>query len=77
MIIEDRLPGGFTLTSTTAYQARRSAPGAGSVHRPARFFFNVLTGGHAPPFDNTQSQVNTGHADERGGEAGLLARSGR
>jgi iron complex outermembrane recepter protein len=58
VIVEDRLPGGYTLTSTTAYQ-HEDQHQVQDLFTVAEFFFNVLTGGHAPPFDNTQSQLNT------------------
>ena len=36
----------------------------------------MLTGGHAPPFDNTQQQFKTVHAEERGTQDRLARRSG-
>jgi iron complex outermembrane receptor protein len=58
VIIEDRLPGGYALTSTTAYQ-HEDQHQVQDLFTVAEYFFNVLTGGHAPPFNDTQSQVNT------------------
>ena len=46
---------GYTVSSTTAYQheSRKSVQDLFAVNT---YFWNVLTGGHAPPFDNTQTQ---------------------
>jgi iron complex outermembrane receptor protein len=58
VIIEDRLPGGYTLASTTAYQ-HEDQDQVQDLFAVNEFFFNVLTGGHAPPFNDTQQQLNT------------------
>jgi iron complex outermembrane receptor protein len=58
LIIEDRLPGGYTLTSTTAYQYENQHQ-VQDLFTVDEYFWNVLTGGHAPPFYDTQSQNTT------------------
>jgi len=58
VIIEDRLPGGYTLASTTAYQ-HEDQDQVQDLFTVDEYFFNVLTGGHAPPFNDTQQQLNT------------------
>jgi iron complex outermembrane recepter protein len=58
VIIEDRLPGGYTLASTTAYQ-HEDQDQVQDLFAVNEYFWNVLTGGHAPPFNDTQQQLNT------------------
>jgi iron complex outermembrane receptor protein len=58
VIIEQHLPGGYTLSSTTAYQ-HEDQDQVQDLFAVNEYFWNVLTGGHAPPFNNTQSQVTT------------------
>jgi iron complex outermembrane recepter protein len=58
VIIEQRLPGGYTLSSTTAYQ-HEDQDQVQDLFAVNEYFWNVLTGGHAPPFNDTQSQVTT------------------
>jgi iron complex outermembrane receptor protein len=58
LIIEDKLPGGYTLTSTTAYQYEDQHQ-VQDLFTVNEYFWNVLTGGHAPPFYDTQSQDTT------------------
>ena len=58
LIIEDRLPGGYTLTSTTAYQNEKQHQ-VQDLFAVDEYFWNVLTDGNAPPFYDTQEQVTT------------------
>src|SRR3984957_17545250 len=58
VIIDYRLPGGYTLASTTAYQ-HEDQDQVQDLFTVDEYFFNVLTGGHAPPFNDTQQQLNT------------------
>ncbi|MGA2190780.1 MAG: TonB-dependent receptor, partial [Steroidobacteraceae bacterium] len=58
LIIEDRLPGGYTLSSTTAHQDEYQDQ-VQDLFAVAEYFWNVLTGGHAPPFNDTQQQLTT------------------
>ena len=58
VIVDYRLPGGYTLASTTAYQ-HEDQDQVQDLFAVNEFFFNVLTGGHAPPFNDTQQQLNT------------------
>ncbi len=58
VIIEERLPGGYTLASTTAYQ-HEDQNQVQDLFAVNEYFWNVLTGGHAPPFNDTQQQLNT------------------
>jgi iron complex outermembrane recepter protein len=54
-IIEERLPGGLTLTSTTAYQKEQQDQ-TQDLFAVDAYFFNELTGGHLT-FSNTQNQI--------------------
>jgi iron complex outermembrane recepter protein len=56
-IIEYRLPGGYTISSTTAYQQEQQRQ-IQDLFAVDGFFFTELTGGHLP-FDNNQSQTTT------------------
>jgi iron complex outermembrane recepter protein len=58
LIVEDKLPGGYTLTSTTAYQYEDQHQ-VQDLFTVNEYFWNVLTGGTAPPFYDTQSQNTT------------------
>lgn len=56
-IVEYRLPGGYTLTSTSAYQQENQHQ-IQDLFAVDNYFFTLLTGG-AVPYDNEQSQVTT------------------
>jgi iron complex outermembrane receptor protein len=56
VIVEDRLPGGYTLTSTTAYSQEKQAQ-TQDLFAVNDFFWQTLTG--QTVFFNTQSQVST------------------
>jgi iron complex outermembrane receptor protein len=56
MIINDRLPGGYTLTSTTAY-TQENQHQVQDLFAVNEYFWKVLTGSSV--FNNTQQQLNT------------------
>jgi iron complex outermembrane receptor protein len=56
-ILEYRLPGGYTITSTSAYQQEDQRQ-VQDLFAVDGYFFTELTGGHAT-FDNEQSQTTT------------------
>jgi iron complex outermembrane recepter protein len=56
-IIEYRLPGGYTLSSTTAYEQEHQHQ-VQDLFAVDGYFFTELTGGHLT-FDNEQSQLTT------------------
>ncbi|HEX4239815.1 MAG TPA: TonB-dependent receptor [Steroidobacteraceae bacterium] len=58
LIIDWRLPGGYVVTSTTAYQ-HEDQDQVQDLFAVNEYFWNVLTQGHAPPFNDTQHQLTT------------------